>query len=111
MSTLPPKPIIVYMTFPTEEEAHRIGTELVSRRLAAGFNIFPSVHSLYWWQGEMHRKEECVAFAQSTTSLLPRLVEAVVSTHSYDVPCITAISTAGGFPPFLDWIKTETIKK
>lgn len=110
MSVLPLRPIIVYMTFPTEEEAHRIGTELVSSHLVAGINIFPTVRSLYWWQGEIRRKEECVAIAQSTACHLPRLVETVVSMHSYTVPCITAFFLADGFPPFLEWIKTETIK-
>ena len=48
---------LVYATFPTIEEAERIGGQLVARRLAACVNIIPGMISIYVWQGVKHREQ------------------------------------------------------
>ena len=44
-------PILVYATFPSRDEAERIGGRLVDDGLAACVNILPGMVSIYVWQG------------------------------------------------------------
>ena len=44
-------PVLIYTTFPSLEEAKRVGDALVSARLAACVNMFPGMISIYEWKG------------------------------------------------------------
>lgn len=102
------KPILVYATFPSPEEAERIGGRLVDDGLAACVNILPGMVSIYVWQGQRHRDSECAAIIKSRTSLTGRLTDTVRALHPYDNPAVVVLDTAGGSPPFLAWIMAQT---
>jgi len=99
---------LVYVTAKDDDEARRIGRELVEARLAAGVNIVPAVSSIYRWQGEVRDNTEAVLIAKTREALVPRLIDKVKSLHSYDCPCIVALPILDGNPAFLDWIADET---
>ena len=98
----------VYMTAGSPEEAHGIGRELVTSKLAACVNILNDMNSIYMWDGKVQEDSEVVMIAKTTEKQLPALVNKVESLHSYDCPCIVAIPVSGGNPAFLDWIAAET---
>ncbi len=98
----------VYMTAGSPEEAHSIGRELVTSKLAACVNILNDMNSIYMWDGKVQKDSEVVMIAKTTEKQLSALVDKVKSLHSYDCPCIVAIPVSGGNPAFLDWIAAET---
>ena len=100
--------ILVYATFPSLEEAERIGGRLVDDGLAACVNILPGMVSIYVWQGQRQRDSECAMIMKSRTSLADRIVETVRDTHPYDNPALVVLDIAGGSPPFLEWILAQT---
>ena len=100
--------ILVYMTAENREEDERLGAMLVEERLAACVNIIEGMRSLFWWEDKLDQAEETILLAKTKESLLGELTEAVVSTHSYDCPCVVALPILGGNPDFLDWIHDET---
>lgn len=102
--------ILVYATFPSIEEAERIGGQLVEDGLAACVNILPGMASIYVWQGQRHRDEECAMIIKSRASLADRIVETVRGLHPYDNPALVVLDIAGGSPPFLEWILAQTAK-
>ena len=102
------KPILVYATFPSREEAERIGAQLVDDGLAACVNILPGVVSIYIWEGKRQQDQECAMIIKSRASLAAPIIRGVRSLHSYENPALIVLDIAGGAPPFLDWILTQT---
>ena len=101
-------PILVYATFPSSDEAERIGGRLVDDGLAACVNILPGMVSIYVWQGQRHRDEECAMIIKSRASLADRIIETVRELHPYDNPALVVLDITAGSPPFLEWILAQT---
>lgn len=102
------QPIFVYITCSDRAEAHKIGREMVERRLAACANILDGMESIYWWEGKMDTAREAVLILKSQEAHLETLIAAVKSAHSYTVPCIVALPIKGGNPDYLAWIAQMT---
>jgi periplasmic divalent cation tolerance protein len=98
----------VYMTAPNRQEAERIGSHLVQKRLAACVNILPQMNSIYWWNGKIEFAEECVIIAKTRKSLTTKLIKEVESTHPYETPCALVIDIKKGTKGYLKWLLKET---
>lgn len=101
---------VVLITASGEEEAARIGKELLEARLAACVNIIPSVRSLYWWEGSIQDDHEVLMIAKTRKDLFSSLREKVKELHSYTVPEVLALPVADGFDKYLFWVREETRK-
>jgi len=99
--------IVVLITTGSQEEAERIAQALVAELLAACVNIIPGVTSIYRWQGEVHRDEECLLVVKSRQDVLDDLVRRVQALHSYEVPEVIALPLVGGNEAYLSWINRE----
>jgi periplasmic divalent cation tolerance protein len=99
---------MVYMTAADEAEALRIGSRLVEARLAACVNVLGTIRSVYRWQGEVRDEPEVAFVAKTRQELVPALAAEVKRLHSYEVPCVVALSASGGLPEFLAWVEAET---
>ncbi|OLP16793.1 divalent-cation tolerance protein CutA [Leptolyngbya sp. 'hensonii'] len=97
---------IVLVTTSSRQEAETIGSALVEARLAACVSLTP-VHSIYTWQGEVHRDDEWQLMIKSEASRFEELAALVRSRHSYDVPEIIALPLIAGSPPYLQWISDQ----
>ncbi len=104
------KPIMVYVTCATEEEARTIAHSLLKDRLVACVNILPTIQSLYWWNDAMQNDREIAFFAKTTEENIDKVIERVKNLHSYDCPCIVSLPIENGNSDFLKWI-TDTVKK
>lgn len=98
----------VYITTKDREEARRIGRLLVESRLAACVNVIDGMESIYHWRGEICEDSEAVLIAKARAALLPDLINRVKTEHSYDCPCIVALSITAAHQPYLDWLQKET---
>jgi periplasmic divalent cation tolerance protein len=65
------------------------------------------MHSIYWWQDEIHEDDEVILITKTKATLLPQLVQEVKALHSYDCPCVVALPVLGGNADYLDWIRNE----
>jgi periplasmic divalent cation tolerance protein len=99
---------LIYMTAGSEDEAERIGRDLVASRLAACVNIIPGMKSVYRWKGTLQEDRETVLIAKSSSERLSQLTERVKTLHSYDCPCVVSLPVAGGNQDFIDWIGAAT---
>ena len=98
----------VYMTAGSVEEAKNIGQILVGQNLAACVNLLENMTSIYNWEDKMEESQEVIMIAKTRKTLMPKLIETVNSLHSYDCPCILALSIQGCNPDFLSWIERQT---
>ncbi|MBN07403.1 MAG: divalent-cation tolerance protein CutA [Rhodospirillaceae bacterium] len=95
------------MTVKSEEEATRIGAELIEQRLAACANIIGTSKSFYWWNGAVQSGSETVVILKTSDNKIDLLISTAQELHSYDCPAIVAIEIKKGNPDFLEWISKE----
>ena len=98
---------LVYMTVKSEEEATRIGTELIKQRLAACANIIGTSKSFFWWDGAVQSGSETVIILKTSEKKIDLLISTARELHSYGCPAIVAIEIKKGNPDFLEWISKE----
>ena len=98
------KILLAFSTFPDAEIARRISNQLVSERLAACANIFPSVESIYRWKEKVESGNETFVFFKVSEDRQSAFQSKLRSLHPYDVPEIIFVSVAGGLPEYLQWV-------
>ncbi|RQD73388.1 MAG: divalent-cation tolerance protein CutA [Candidatus Syntrophonatronum acetioxidans] len=99
-----------YITAGDAKEGEKIAKILIEKRLAACVNVFPSIKSFFYWEGEAQSEEEVLLVGKTRTLLLDKLEATVKENHSYDMPCIVTWKLEGGSQEFLEWIDQETKK-
>ena len=102
------KPILIYTTFPSREDAERIGGDLVDGGLAACVNIIPGMTSIYNWKGTRQRDSECVGIIKTRSALADAVTARVRALHPYDNPAVVVLPIEGGAGDFLRWIADQT---
>lgn len=102
------RPIVLYATFGSLEEAQTIGRALVKARLAACVNIFPEIQAIFEWQDKLEVAKEAAMFIKTRSSLEAQVIERVKELHSYDVPALVVLEFSGGNPDYLAWITEQT---
>ena len=102
------KATIVYVTAASVDEARAIARDLVERKLAACANIFPSMTSVYRWEGAVQEEQETAIILKTRAEKIDALSARVKEIHSYDCPCVVALPVDGGNQEFLSWILRET---
>jgi periplasmic divalent cation tolerance protein len=100
--------IVVYVTYPSEEEAKKISKILIEAKLAACANIFPAHQSIYRWEGRVEESNELAVLYKTRTALFESLKDEVLKHHSYECPCIVFWPLAHGHDAFMNWIKDST---
>jgi len=104
------KPVLIYSTFPSVEEAERIGGMLVERGLAACVNIFPGMTAIYVWEGKRERGSETAMIIKTRAALASRVIAEAKKLHPYTNPALLVLPVAGGSEDFLRWIAEQTAK-
>lgn len=97
--------IFIYSTFPDLNSARSIAKELTEEKLIACANIFPEMHSIYWWEDKVQEANEVVAIFKTKADLFDLCEQAIKTSHPYTTPCLLAINIANGNIDYLTWIK------
>jgi periplasmic divalent cation tolerance protein len=95
-----PEYLQVVTTVGSENEAERIGSVLIDRRLAACVQIA----SHYRWQGKVEEDREWQCLAKTEAARYPEVEAAIRELHSYEEPEIVAMPIIAGSKGYLDWI-------
>ncbi len=101
-------PIVILTTVGTEEEANKLATELVERRLAACVNITRGVTSVFRWHNEVQRDSEFLLLIKSVEDRFADISDAICELHSYECPEILAVAARAGDIRFLSWLDEST---
>jgi len=88
----------------SEQEAERISTALIERRLAACVQVVGPISSRYRWQGKVEHEREWLCLAKTEASRYDELEAAIRELHSYDEPEIVATPIVAGSEGYLEWI-------
>lgn len=102
------RPVLIYTTFPSLEDAKRVGEALVAARLAACVNAFPGMISIFEWEGAREAAEEVAMIIKTRAGLKDQAMAETKRLHPYDVPALLVLPTDGGSDEYCAWIVSET---
>jgi periplasmic divalent cation tolerance protein len=98
--------ILVYITHKNGNEARKVVSHLLKKKLVACANIFP-IESLYWWKGRIERTKEIVTIVKTRKENWKKVKAEVERIHPYKVPCIMRLGTEAN-KSYETWIRKET---
>lgn len=99
--------IAVITTVGSIEEAQKIATALVERRLAACAQI-SQIESVYRWKGDIHHDPEFRVLLKTTAARYREVEEAIRALHSYELPAIHAFAIEHVYAPYGAWVEENT---
>lgn len=102
------RPVLIYSTFASLEDAKALGDALVAARLAACVNIFPGMVSIYEWKGAREVADEVVMIIKTKDSLKETVLAEAKRLHPYELPALLVIPTEGGSDEYCGWIAAQT---
>jgi periplasmic divalent cation tolerance protein len=100
--------LVILVTAVNQEEAVRIGKEMVNLKLAACANIMPGIQSIYRWKGKIVKAEEVLLILKSTKSRYRALEKAIKAMHTYETPEIIALPVKEGLDQYVGWVCSAT---
>jgi periplasmic divalent cation tolerance protein len=99
----------VQTTAGSKEEADRLVSVLLERRLAACVQVLGPMESRYWWEGALESATEWLCLAKTTADRVDDVVAAIGEAHSYDTPEVLATAVGGGSERYLRWVEETVI--
>jgi periplasmic divalent cation tolerance protein len=100
----PTEYVQVLTTVESEEEAKRIASELLDRRLAACVQVVGPILSRYRWQGKVEQAREWQCLVKTEARRYDEVEAAIGGIHSYDEPEIIATPIVAGSAGYLAWV-------
>jgi periplasmic divalent cation tolerance protein len=79
--------IVVYVTHRNLEEAQKIASHLLKKKLIACANFFP-IKSSYWWKQKIEDSDEVVSLLKAPKSNWEEVKSEIKLIHPYETPCI-----------------------
>ncbi len=99
--------IQVITAVPGKQEADKIASALLDRRLAGCVQVLGPVESSYWWQGKIEVAKEWLCLIKSRQGLFDQVDSVIREIHPYTVPEILAAPITAGSRKYLDWLGSE----
>lgn len=96
-------PLLVYCTYPEEEDARSFARQLVQQKLAACVNIVPGLESVYHWQDNIEQDSEKLLLIKTGSAQLPKLEKYIHNHHPYEVVEIIATEPDFIAADYLKW--------
>ena len=98
------KVLLALSTFPDQETAREISSELVTEKFAACANILPGVESIYCWKEKIESGNETLVLFKLSEDRQSAFQEKLRSLHPYEVPEIIFVPISSGLPEYLRWV-------
>ena len=100
--------LIVLTNVPDAATAERMADVLVQEQLAACVNVLAPCRSVYRWQGAIERADEVPMLIKTAQDRYAALQRRIKELHPYEVPEIVACKPQAGWPPYADWVISQT---
>ena len=103
--------LVVLTTCGNAQEAERLATELVERKLAACVNTIERMASTYRWRGQIERSQESLLVIKTTAERYPAVEQAIRERSSYELPEVLALPVEQGSMGYLEWLAAAVADK
>jgi periplasmic divalent cation tolerance protein len=102
---------LFYIPCSNHDEAERIGSHLLNKKIIACANILPAMTSLYTWAGQHEKASETLLLVKSLRTYKDEIEKEVTAQHSYDCPCIMEVAIQGANAAYEQWIRDQVPPK
>ena len=102
---------MLLVTVPNADVAETVANHLVSGGFAACVNVIPGLTSTYRWKGAVEKDSELLLVIKTVVGRVDEVTAQVCAIHPYEVPEVIVIPIEGGNPAYLDWVRSESIKR
>lgn len=99
--------IAVVTTVGSIEDARKLATALVERRLAACAQI-SQIESVYRWKGAIQHEPEFRVLCKTTVARYREVEEAIRALHPYELPAIHAFAIEHVYAPYGKWVEENS---
>lgn len=99
--------IVIYTTYPTQEDASAAAKGLIENKLASCVNVFPACLSYYQWEGLAREAPEHGMFIKTTEGKWDEVKDFLEKSHPYEVPAILAMPMTKANDSFLSWLNQQ----
>lgn len=82
-----------------------LADQIIAKKLAACVQILPKMTSVYFWEGKVQKDEEHLLLIKTLAEKYDELEAFITTNHSYDVPEIVAIESAGVSAEYGEWLE------
>ena len=107
----PNSAVLIMVTTGGRNDAERLGEALVVEHLAGCCSVIPTVHSFYYWEGQLKREHEALLLVKTVESRAAAVQEYVRTHHEYELPEILQIAVEGGSPDYLNWLADQVTQQ
>lgn len=104
------KAVLIMVTTGARDDAERLGEGLVVERLAACCSVVPTVHSIYFWDGQLQREHEALLLVKTLESRAQAVEEYVRAHHDYHNPEILQLPIDRGASAYMSWLEEQVAK-
>jgi len=98
--------ILLYVTHQDRENAEKIVSHLLGKKLIACANFFP-ITSSYFWKGKVENSEEIVSLLKTKKENWEKVKSEIQKIHPYETPCIIKMDVEAN-EDYESWINRET---
>jgi periplasmic divalent cation tolerance protein len=99
--------VMILVTTGGRNDAERLGEGLVVEHLAGCCSVVPTIHSFYYWDGQLKREHESLLLIKTVQSRAVAVHEYLRANHAYELPEILEIAIDGGSSPYLKWLAEQ----
>jgi len=103
--------VLIMVTTGGRNDAERLGEGLVVEHLAGCCSVVPTVHSVYYWDGQLKREHEALLLVKTVESKAAAVQDYVRSHHDYELPEILQIAVEGGSQAYLKWLEDQVAQE
>jgi periplasmic divalent cation tolerance protein len=98
--------IIIYVTHENLENAEKLASHLLQKKLIACANFF-QIKSSFWWKGKIENSEEIVSLLKTRKENWEKVKSEIKKIHPYETPCIMKINVEAN-EDYESWVNNET---
>jgi len=100
--------VFVYTTCASTEEAKKLGSLIIERKIGACVDFWP-VESVYMWEGKMEDRSQAMLMITTLESKLPDVENLISQNHSYSVPLVAGVDIRRLNHSYKEWM-VETMR-
>lgn len=79
---------LAYTTAASINDAEKLASEAIEKKLAACVNIIPQAISIYTWEGAIQKSSECLLLFKTSIENLAALTSWLKENHPYTTPAL-----------------------
>ena len=99
--------ILIYTTCANQEEANKISSHLLAKKLCACTNSFPTT-AMYAWNDRVMKESEVIVFIKTRKENFKKVREEMKKIHSYETPAIFSLAVQDVDEAYKQWLEKET---